>query len=805
MSSLNGFKYSDKGKSNLSVDRYSLYENEVIIPEILFISSFPPRECGIAAYTQDLVNALTNQFENSFTCKICALESETEKHHYTPEIRYILNTDSRNSFIKTAFFINKNENIKLLVMQHEFGFYSKKENEFKEFFQSISKPIVFVFHTVLPNPNEELKMKVKEMGSIASSIIVMTPNSARILENDYGIPTYKIAVIPHGTHLVKPLDRKKLKHQYDLTQRKVLSTFGLLSSSKNIETTLQALPSVIEKYPDILFLILGKTHPTIVKQDGEKYRKMLEEKVSQLNIHKHVRFVNEYLPLHSLLEYLQLSDIYLFTSNDPNQAVSGTFSYAVSSGCPVISTPIPHAKEVLSNKNGIIIDFEDDLQLSKAIIHLLDNEVLRAEISSNSFHKMASTAWQNSAIAHAKVFERYTNNTIQLDYKIPFINLNHIKNMTTNFGMIQFSKIAQPDKPSGYTLDDNARALIAMCQHFEMYEDVNDLILIETYFKFIKYCIHPDGKFLNYINEVNEFTSQNSIENLEDSNGRAIWALGYASSLKNLLPKYLTNECEILLESALPHLSKIHSTRAMAFIIKGLYYNNNKKNIQLIQTLANRLLQMYKHEKTVQWHWYEDYLTYGNSLMPEAMLCAYLTTNKEAYMTIAKESFEFLLSKIFIDGRIKVVSNRGWLKKGKSKKSINGGEQPIDVAYTIMALEKFYFAFNNDNYKRKAIIAFSWFLGENHLNQIVYNPITGGCYDGVEELNVNLNQGAESTISYLMARLSIERIHTENSSTLIYNNYKSSKKGMQIIRYKTDHIEIIPEMIRVDFIEENII
>ena len=778
MSSLNGFKYSDKGKSNLSVDRYSLYENEVIIPEILFISSFPPRECGIATYTQDLVNALTNQFENSFTCKICALESETEKHHYTPEIRYILNTDSRNSFIKTAFFINKNENIKLLVMQHEFGFYSKKENEFKEFFQSISKPIVFVFHTVLPNPNEELKMKVKEMGSIASSIIVMTTNSARILENDYGIPTYKIAVIPHGTHLVKPLDRKKLKHQYDLTQRKVLSTFGLLSSSKNIETTLQALPSVIEKYPDILFLILGKTHPTIVKQDGEKYRKMLEEKVSQLNIHKHVRFVNEYLPLHSLLEYLQLSDIYLFTSNDPNQAVSGTFSYAVSSGCPVISTPIPHAKEVLSNKNGIIIDFEDDLQLSKAIIHLLDNEVLRAEISSNSFHKMASTAWQNSAIAHAKVFERYTNNTIQLDYKIPFINLNHIKNMTTNFGMIQFSKIAQPDKPSGYTLDDNARALIAMCQHFEMYEDVNDLILIETYFKFIKYCIHPDGKFLNYINEVNEFTSQNSIENLEDSNGRAIWALGYASSLKNLLPKYLTNECEILLESALPHLSKIHSTRAMAFIIKGLYYNNNKKNIQLIQTLANRLLQMYKHEKTVQWHWYEDYLTYGNSLMPEAMLCAYLTTNKEAYMTIAKESFEFLLSKIFIDGRIKVVSNRGWLKKGKSKKSINGGEQPIDVAYTIMALEKFYFAFNNDNYKRKAIIAFSWFLGENHLNQIVYNPITGGCYDGVEELNVNLNQGAESTISYLMARLSIERIHTENSSTLIYNNYKSSKKGM---------------------------
>lgn len=361
-------------------------------------------------------------------CKICALESETEKHNYTPEIRYKLNTSSQNSFIKNAFLINKNENIKLLVMQHEFGFYSENENEFKQFYQSISKPIVFVFHTVLPNPNEELKMKVQDMGSIASSIIVMTSNSAKILKNNYDIPAYKIIVIPHGTHLVKPLDRKKLKHQYDLTQRKVLSTFGLLSSSKSIETTLQALPSVIKKYPDILFLILGKTHPTIVKQDGEKYRKMLEEKVTQLNIHKHVRFINEYLPLHSLLEYLQLSDIYLFTSKDPNQAVSGTFSYAVSSGCPVISTPIPHAKEVLGNKNGIIIDFEDVLQLSKAIIHLLDNENVRAEISSNSFHKMASTVWQNSAIAHAKVFEKYTKNYFQLDYKAPPINLNHIKN-----------------------------------------------------------------------------------------------------------------------------------------------------------------------------------------------------------------------------------------------------------------------------------------------------------------------------------------------------------------------------------------
>jgi len=768
------------GVNFLSDDHKQLKRQEKILPEILFISSFPPRECGIATYSQDLVNSLNNQFENSFICKICALESDSEKQIYTPKVKFILNTDCRNSYENNVIYINNDKNIKLVVIQHEFGFFSNNEKEFQQFFKNISTSIVIVFHTVLPNPNEEMKLKVQEMGTVAKSIIVMTTNASNILQNDYDMSPSKILVIPHGTHLVKPMDRKKLKQHYGLSQRKVLSTFGLLGSSKNIETTLQALPSVIKKHPDILFLILGKTHPSLIKQEGEKYRKMLEEKVIQLDIHRHVRFVNEYLPLHSLLEYLQLSDIYLFTSKDPNQAVSGTFSYAVSSGCPVISTPIPHAKEVLGNNNGIIIDFEDVIQLSKAIIHLLDNEKLRAEITSNSFHKMAITAWQNSALAHAKVFEKFTSNAFQLRYKTPVINLSHIKNMTTNFGMIQFSKIAQPDKFSGYTLDDNARALIALCQHFEMYKNEDDLVLIETYLECIKHCIQPDGKFLNYKNEINEFTPQNNIENLQDSNGRAIWALGFASSLIFLLPKKITNDCEILLQSALPRLSNIHSTRAMSFIIKGLYYNNNKNNLPLMQTFANRLLQMYTHEKTNEWHWFEDYLTYSNSLMPEAMLCAYLSTNNEAYLSVAKESLEFLLSKIIVDGSLKVISNRGWLKKDTIRESIRGGEQPIDVAYTIMTLEKFYFTFNNDDYKRKAIIAFNWFLGENHLNQIVYNPCTGGCYDGVEEFNVNLNQGAESTISYLMARLAIERIHAENNSTLIFNTTLCSPENKMI-------------------------
>jgi glycosyltransferase involved in cell wall biosynthesis len=318
--------------------------------------------------------------------------------------------------LKNAIKINKDEHISLVVFQHEFGFYATKEIEFKTFFESITKPVVFVFHTVLPKPNDKLRIKVREMASIASSIIVMTKDAAAILKEDYKIDLNKIAIIPHGTHLVPPIDKNALKEKYHLSGRKVLSTFGLLSLSKSIETTLHALPTIVQSHPEVMFLILGKTHPNVVKQEGEQYRNILEKKVIELNIQKHVKFVNEYLQLPVLLNYLQLSDIYLFTSKDPNQAVSGTFSYAVSCGCLVISTPIPHAKEVLNNNNGIIIDFENAEQLSQAVITLLDNDKLRSEISSNSLHKMASTAWQNSAIKHALLFEQTSSNRIQLKY-----------------------------------------------------------------------------------------------------------------------------------------------------------------------------------------------------------------------------------------------------------------------------------------------------------------------------------------------------------------------------------------------------
>lgn len=754
------------------------------LPEILFITSYPPRECGIATYSQDLFKALDNKFKDSFSLKVCALESGVSNYVYPDEVKLTLDTTNTTSYNKILHTVNNSKDINLVLLQHEFGFFEQAEKgAFLQFLNGIVKPVVIAFHTVLPHPDDILRAQVRHISTTCAAIIVMTKHAARILCEDYGILADKIVVIAHGTHLVPHLNNSLLKEKYGLTDKKVLATFGLLSSGKGIETTLSALPAIVETNPNAMFLVIGKTHPSVVQSEGEQYRETLEAQVEALGLQPYVKFINRYLPLQDLLEYLQLTDIYLFTSKDPHQAVSGTFSYAMSCACPIISTPIPHAREVLRDDTGIIVDFQHPQQLAEAVNRLLGDEQLRQAFSSNTLQRIVPTAWENSAIAHALLLQKiagpklakdfqigYYNgfmlnlpeqdaDKIALQYRLPEIDLDHVKKMTTVFGMIQFSMINQPDMESGYTLDDNARALIAFCMHYEITGDDEDLHYIRLYLNFIRFCQQPEGYFLNYVDLEKQFTTQNNETNLADSNGRAIWALGYLISKRAILPKELIESAETVFYAALPRAEMMHSTRAMAFAIKGLYYCNLTKkspeNSDLIKTLANRIVQMYHHEAEPHWEWYESYLTYANSILPEAMLCAWQDSGNSVYKAIAKSSFDFLLSRTFNEHSIKVISNRTWLQKGAE--AAPHGEQPIDVAYTILALKRFHTVFELPHYAEKLSTAFNWFLGANHLHQIVYNPCTGGCYDGLEENAVNLNQGAESTLSYLMARLIIEK------------------------------------------------
>lgn len=727
--------------------------------EILTLSSYLSEGDMVVKYSKNLLSAMTNQFGHTFSLKVCALKREETIQLYPSEVTFQLNVNDLEALQPLASAINTDTKIKIILIQHEFGLFpAGSEEVFFSFIEKINKPTILVFHTLLPNPEPNEIEWIRFMSYAVNKIVVMNYYSAQLLQQKYGVECDLIEIIPYGTHLIHHKNRQELKRMLGLHNRKVLATFGLLSPGKSIETTLRALPTIIQTNPDVCFLIIGKTHPSALRTEGEQYRSSLKNLIEELHLEHYIRFVDDYILLNDLLDYLQLCDICLFTSKDTNQVISDTFTYAMSCGCPIISTPVPYALELLSNGAGVIIEFQNSDHLAEEISNLLNHEALQETIHRKALQKMVPMCWENVAIAYAKLFSNLYSPDIPLQYDLPDIELYHFKKLSTRKGMIQFSQINQPDLETGYTLDDNARALVALCMHYERTQDKVDLPYLETYLSFIEYCWKEEGYFLNYVDKHGNFTAQNWETNLEDANGRALWSLGFIVSKASLLPPLMLVRAKLLFEKATSYWNTIYSTRAMAFAIKGIHYYlqsvQSLQHLSLLETLANRLKRMYMHEAEINWTWFESYLTYGNSVLPDAMLCAFLQTGNTSYQSIAKESFDFLLAQTFKDQQIKVISNQQWLMKGGQAAPY--GEQPIDVAYTVLALARFKEIYPQEGYDTKMQTAFSWFLGNNHLQQIIYNPCTGGCYDGLEEFQINLNQGAESTVSYLMARLSME-------------------------------------------------
>lgn len=731
-----------------------------ITQEVLFITSYPPRACGIATFSQDMVHAIKKIFGTTFSPRICALEEPDRAHTYPPEVKYILDTRNVEECSEIAQTINNDSAINAVCIQHEFGLFGGDYGEnILYLLMNLNKPVVVTLHTVLPDPDAKRKSLVATIADMAEKMVVMTSDAARILEEQYNIEPEKMAVIPHGIHNVALSDRKQVQQQLGLEGRLVLSTFGLMSSNKSIETALQALPQIVEKFPNVLYLVLGATHPGVVRHEGERYRDSLEALVKELHLENNVRFVNKYLSLDELLDYLRATDVYLFTSRDPHQAVSGTFSYALSCACPVIATSIPHAKEFLGDA-GIIIDFQAPQQLAQAALRLLGDDNLRAAMTCRAYERSRAFLWENVAIAYARLFSTITDTA--LCYTVPEISLQHLRAMTDANGFIQFSIMCTPDKNSGYTIDDNARALSVTALHYELMHDINDLELIGTYLRFIECCQLPTGRFLNVVNKDGEFDPVNTIINLDDANGRTVAALGFLASREDIPGPY-RGRAEQCLHKALRWLPGLTSPRAVALAIRGLHDWNTvyrSENItQLIDQLARRLADTYTATAGENWQWFEPYLTYKNAVLPESLLLAYRETGNTLYRDIAKTSFNFLLSTTFAGNRFKPVSNRGW--KHRDQVVAEYGEQPIEAAATIQALEQFYQTLHDKRYRELIDITFSWFLGNNHLNQVVYNSATGGCHDGIEEKQININQGAESTICFLQSQLLLLRLKRE--------------------------------------------
>lgn len=723
---------------------------------IVFLSTYPPRECGIATFTQDLFRYCKKTLGIGFRCKIAAFNlSPLDTYKYPPEVAWEIDQNSEKDYLNLADEINKDISVSGVIIQHEYGIFGGLDGKkILLFMQNCKKPILVTLHTALPVPSQNMKEVTAKIIDLASNVVVLTKSSKKIIEKVYPKSTGKIFIIPHGIHPVTFSFQKEFKAKLELKNRIVLSTFGLLSRGKGIEYAIKVLSSVIKKYPSIIYLILGETHPVIRRNEGEKYRLELAHLVRTLGLEKHVKFYDQYLSLSDLLEFLQATDIYISTSINPNQAVSGTLSYALGTGRAVISTKFAQSEEIITPDIGRLVPIKDSPALASALLDLLGDEDRLKQMARNAYDKTRPMLWSNVA-------KKYTN--LLTRTILPPINLKHLYKMTDEVGLFQFAQYSIPNKDFGYTLDDNARALILCSRLIDRKYDKKIQGLINTYHAFMKKCQSEDGSFINYIGFKDKLpTVQNNQEDLEETHARAMWALSEIMKNHGLSAKMRDQSKEMFLLS-LNKGSKLTHLRAKAFAIKSFASSldvlpeHKKELLGYMKKYADSLVDVLIKNSIKSWFWFEKDLNYNNALLSESLFIAGNRMQNSVYTDKGIQSLLFLISKTFSPKMYLPIGHSHWYKNNEKRSQYD--QQPEDPAAMISALACAYQNTHNDEYKNLAKKCFSWFLGNNSLHKSLYDEKTGGCYDGLHPDRVNLNQGAESLVSYLMANYTITTLH----------------------------------------------
>lgn len=728
---------------------------------IVTLSTFPPRVCGIATFTKDLTDAMATLFEHSVRPKIIAMR--VGEKSATPPPRTVMleiHQERLEDYREAALAINRIAEVKLVNIEHEFGIFGGADgSHLLAFMETIQKPVVLTFHTVLPAPSENQRILVQSLSKKASKIIAMTDHSKAILETVYGIQAASIATIPHGIHPVRYCTTLTVKKKLGLSNTFVLTTFGFLNRNKGIEYVLDALPRVIRTFPHVRYLILGVTHPEIVKREGETYRESLEKKVRDLGIGENIQFINAFLKKEELLEYLEATDLYIATPLDPNQAVSGTLSYALGTGRAVIATPFPQAREIITEDVGVLVPFRDPEAITHKIQELLAEPIRLAKLGRNAYLKTRKMTWPNVAISTMKLFSTIIHQPGLQKKRFPRMKLDHLVRMTDSFGMIQFADLSEPNLESGYTLDDNARALMVSVEDFKQFHHQRSLDLINIYLEFIQYLTIPTGGFFNVVSYNREIPQKENEPPaaLEDANGRGMLALAVAAT-SSFLPKAVQEQARAMLTRNLQSAPVFGSARAAAFFIKALtllcglpeYAPHRESMVRY----CNWLVTLYEGASSPEWEWFEDRLTYSNAVLPEALLQAYQITGTVKYFEVGNKTLDFLIRHGFRDGIYVPIGQKGWFVKGKEREVFD--QQPEDTAAMLQVLKTMHKITSNEKYRKMMEECFGWFLGDNILGQALYDPITGGCYDGIGTQFINLDQGAESTLSYLASRQAFE-------------------------------------------------
>ncbi|HUZ96515.1 MAG TPA: glycosyltransferase family 4 protein [Edaphobacter sp.] len=734
-----------------------------------------PRECGIATFTTDLCNALADEFGQGRLFAIPVNDPDSS-YDYPEQVRLELTQEDLGSYERAAEFLNFNGN-DLVCLQHEYGIFGGAAGRYiLALLRKLKMPLVTTLHTVLREPDANQRIVLEEIAQLSDRLIVMSELAAQLLRDVYAVPGGKIDVIPHGVPDLPFMDPNYFKDKFGTEGNFVLLTFGLLSPNKGIENVIRALPAILERHPNVVYFVSGVTHPHIRRREGERYRESLQRLAEQLGVSDRLILNNRFVSEEELVEHVGSADIYITPYRQEAQVVSGTLAIALGAGKAIISTPYWHAKELLAEKRGIIVPFENPGAISGAVIALLENDAERHAMRKRAYLHSRGTTWPRTARAYMASFQRArferslqprtailddlnVVSTEQVD-QLPELNTRHLLAMTDDTGLLQHAIFSVPNTREGYTTDDNARALIVSTRLNESSIDdgkVEHAALSRRYLAFLWLAFDADtGRFRNFLGYDRTWLEK---AGSEDSHGRALWALG--TVLGQSQDAGLRGAAGRLFEAAVPAALHFTSPRAWAFTVLGMqeyleWFPGDRTIQGYRNTLANRLLDIYERNATGTWKWFEKSLSYSNARLPQALILAGWHSRNKRMVAAGTEALQWLLAAQHRDDHeifVPIGSNGVYCEGGDRPRF---DQQPVEACATISACLELYRLTQDDQWQTEASRIFGWFLGRNDLRISLYDVITGGCKDGLHPDRVNENQGAESTLSFLMALLDMQ-------------------------------------------------
>ncbi len=739
---------------------------------IAFVGNYLPRECGIATFTTDLCGALATEYGAGRLFAIPVNDPDSA-YNYPELVRLEIDEEDIGSYTRAADFLNFNGN-DLVCLQHEYGIYGGSAGRYiLALLRKLKMPLVTTLHTVLREPDANQRIVLEEIAQLSDRLVVMSELAAQLLRDVYAVPEGKIDVIPHGVPDLPFMDPNYFKDKFGTEGRSVLLTFGLLSPNKGIENVIRALPSILARHPNVVYIVSGVTHPHIRRREGERYREELQALAAQLGVSDHLILNNRFVSAEELVEHVGAADIYITPYKQEAQVVSGTLAIALGAGKAIISTPYWHARELLAEKRGVIVPFETPDAIAQAVIALLENDAERHAMRKRAYLHSRSTTWPKTARAYMASFQRArfertlqpraTQTDDQLAAtvgRLPMLNTEHLLTMTDDTGILQHAIYTLPNTREGYTTDDNARALVVSTRLDERhgYEDEQEHPdLSRRYLSFLWFAFDADtGRFRNFLGYDRQWLED---VGSEDSHGRALWAVG--SVLGHSQNAGLRGAAGRLFEAAVPATLTFSSPRAWAFSILGMqayldWFPGDRSIQGMRNTLANRLLDIYERSHTKTWHWFEKSLSYSNARLPHALILAGWRSNNQRMIEAGMDSLKWLVAEqhrgdreIFVP-----IGSSGFFVEGNKKARFD--QQPVEACATVAACLEVYRLTEESEWLEEAHRVFRWFLGKNDLQVPLYDPTTGGCRDGLHPDRVNENQGAESTLSFLMALLDMQ-------------------------------------------------